>query len=138
MARIHLCIPLAAAALALALGGCGAQQDSAGEDFEGAEAEVAQVVDDLQSAAQRGDAEELCSRILSPELAGGLADGGSQCIDEMEKAVGDVNDFDLEVTGVSISGATARAEVTQGEDGKAATFELAREGRDWRVTSLAG
>ena len=136
MARVHLCIPLAAAALAL--GGCGAQQDAAGEDFEGAEAEVAQVVEDLQSAAQQGDAEELCSRILAPELAGELSDGGSQCIDEMEKAVGDVNDFDLEVTGVSISGTTARAEVDQGEDGKAATFELAREGDGWRVTSLAG
>ena len=135
MAGVHLCIPLAAAALAL--GGCGAQQDAAGEDFEGAEAEVAQVVEDLQSAAQQGEAEELCSRILSRELAGELAAGRSQCVDEMQKAVGDVNDFDLEVTGVTISGSTARAEVSQSED-MTATFELARDGSAWRVISLAG
>ena len=138
MARARLCTTLAAAALALA--GCGAQQDAAGDEFAGAEAEVAQVVEDLQSAAQQGDAEELCSRILSRELAGELAAGGSQCIDEMEKAIGDVNDFDLEVTGVTIDGTTARAQVSQGgdEDGKTATFELARDGDGWRVTSLAG
>jgi len=139
MARARLCTTLAAAALALA--GCGAQQDAAGDAFAGAEAEVAQVVDDLQSAAQKNDgAEELCSRILSRELAGELAAGGSQCIDEMEKAIGDVNDFDLEVTGVTIDGTTARAQVSQGgdEDGKTATFELARDGDGWRVTSLAG
>jgi len=135
MSRVIVCTTLAAAALAL--GGCGAQQDAAGEEFEGAEAEVAQVVEDLQSAAQQGDAEELCSRILSRELAGELAAGGSQCIDEMEKAIGDVNDFDLEVTGVTISGSTARAEVSQDED-MTATFELARDGSGWRVTSLAG
>ena len=135
MSRILLCTTLTAAALAL--GGCGAQQDADGEEFEGAEAEVAQVVEDLQSAAQQGDAEELCSRILSRELAGELAAGGSQCVDEMQKAVGDVNDFDLEVTGVTISGSTARAEVSQSED-MTATFELVRDGSGWRVTSLAG
>ena len=136
MVRVHLCISLAAGALAL--GGCGAQQDSSGEDFEGAEAEVAQVVEDLQSAAQQGEAEELCSRILSRELAGELAAGRSQCVDEMQKAVGDVNDFDLDVTAVTISGSTARAEVGQGDDGETATLELARDGEGWRVTSLAG
>ena len=139
MPRPHLCITLTVAALAL--GGCGAQQDSQGEDFEGPQAEVAQVVEDLQSAAQQGDAEELCGRILARELVARLAAGGSQCIDEMEKAVGDVNDFELDVTGVTISGTTARAEVTHGDGERASAFELAREGgREdgaWRVTSLA-
>ena len=136
MARVHLCTALAAAAVAL--GGCGAQEDSGEEDFQGAEAEVAQVVEDLQSAAQQGDAEEICSRILAPQLATDLAAGSSQCIDQMEKAVGDVNDFDLEVTGVTVTGATARAQVSQGEDGRTTTMELARQGTAWRVTSLAG
>ncbi len=136
MPRARLCMTLAAAVLVL--GGCGTQQDSAEVEFEGAEAEVEQVVEDLQSAAQQGDAEELCSRILAPALVGELAAGSSECVDEMEKAVGDVNDFDLEVTGVTISGTDARAQVRQGEDGRTAVFELAREGEGWRVTSLAG
>ena len=136
MSRAHLCTTLAVAALALA--GCGAQQDAQGEDFEGPQAEVAQVVEDLQSAAQQGDAEELCGRILARELVTRLAAGGSQCIDELQKAVGDVNDFELDVTRITISGTTARAEVTHGEDERASAFELAREGDAWRVTSLAG
>jgi hypothetical protein len=136
MGRVHLCTTLAAAALAL--GGCAAQEESQPEEFQGAEAEVAEVVEDLQSAAQQGDAEEICSRILSSELAAQLAAGDSQCTEEMEKAVGDVNDFELEVRDVTVSGTTARAEVSQGEGGKTATFELARQGDAWRVTSLVG
>ncbi len=56
----------------------------------------------------------------------------------MEKAVGDVNDFELEVTRITINGTTARAEVTHGEGERSSAFELAREGEAWRVTSLAG
>ncbi len=132
MRRIHVSVTLAAAVLAL--GGCGAQQ-SAGGDFQGAEGAVAQVVEDLGAAAQERDAEEICSRILSPALATEVAAGG-QCIDEMRKAVEDVNDFDLQVRDVTVSGTTARAQVRQGDDGRIATFEFAREGNAWRATSL--
>ncbi|MGH2968889.1 MAG: hypothetical protein ACRDK0_07480, partial [Solirubrobacteraceae bacterium] len=135
MRRVHTTLTLVAAALAL--GGCTPQQQSSSGDFQGAEREVAEVVDDLASAGRKGDAEEICTRILSRDLAAELEAGRSDCIDQMTKTIQDVNDFDLEVRDVAITGTTARAQVRQGDDGPTATFEFAREGGGWRATSLA-
>jgi hypothetical protein len=122
---------------ALALGGCTAQPSSSAGDFKGAEADVAGVVDDLQSAGKKGDAGDICSKYLSKELADSLKAGSSDCTDEMQEAIQDVNDFTLEVKDVTVSGTTARAQIEQGDkDPSTATFEFARVGNAWRVTSL--
>jgi hypothetical protein len=125
---------------ALALGGCTAQPSSSSAgDFKGAEADVAKVVDDLQSAGQKGNADDICAKYLSKQLADSLKAGSSDCIDEMQKAIQDVNDFSLDVKDVTVSGTTARAEIEQGDKSPSrATFEFAREGAGWRVTSFGG
>jgi hypothetical protein len=134
--RVHLAVTLAAAAVAL--GGCTAQPSSSSAgDFKGAEADVAGVVGDISAAGRKGNADDICEKYLSKELAASLKAGKSDCTDEVQKVIQDVNDFDLEVTDVTISGATARAEVEQGADKPTkATFELAKDGDSWRVTSL--
>jgi hypothetical protein len=134
--RVHLAVTLAAAAVAV--GGCTAQSSSSSAgDFKGAEADVAQVVDDISSAGQKGNADDICAKYVSKELAASLKAGDSDCTDELRETIQDVNDFDLEVTDVTISGTTARAEIKQGDKKPTtATFELAREGKDWRVTSF--
>jgi hypothetical protein len=124
------------AAVALALAGCAAQQDPSADRFQGAEREIAELVDDLASASRNGDGEEICTRILSSELAEELA-AGEECKDEVGKAVADANDFDLEVRDVTVTGRTARAEVRQGDEGRTATFEFERGSGGWRATSLA-
>jgi hypothetical protein len=117
---------------AAALGGCaGTQANSSAGDFEGADRDVAQVIDDLKSSR---DPEEICSRIFSDELAKSLAAGGHDCVEEVQATIRDVAGTDLEVRDVSVSGTTARAQVSQ--DGKTATFELERGGSGWRITSL--
>ncbi len=126
---------LTAALAAVALTGCGAQQSDSADRFQGAEREIAQLVDDLAAAARSGDGEEICTRIVSSEFAQQLG-GGEPCKDEVAKAVGDANDFDLEVSDVTVTGTTARAEVRQGDDGKSATFEFERGRGGWRATSF--
>jgi uncharacterized lipoprotein YmbA len=53
---------------ALLLVGCGAGTESSTEAFSGEDKRVAQVIEDLQTAGANGEAEEICSRILSAQL----------------------------------------------------------------------
>ena len=76
-------------------------------------------------------------------LARGLVDklktSGNDCVDEMEKVIGDADDFELDVTAVTITGATATARVKArrgGKDNAVTTFTLAREDGKWRLTDL--
>ena len=123
---------LASLLAAAALGGCSqANPDASAGSFEGDERDVAQVVDDLKGSR---DPEEICSRILTDDLARSLESGGRDCVDEVQATIRDVADTDLDVRDVTISGSTARAEVRQGD--AAATFELERSGESWRISSL--
>jgi len=117
---------------ACALGGCAAaQQNTSAGDFEGTERDVAQVIDDLKGSR---DPEEICSRIFADALAKSLAAGSRDCVDEVDAMVRDVGSTDLDVEDVTVTGTTARAKVRQ--SGKSATFELARSGDGWQITSL--
>ncbi len=120
--------------VAIALGGCAAAQNTSAGNFDGKEADVAKVIDDLKSSR---DPEEVCSRLFSDALAKSLAAGGRDSAGEVDAMLRDVSDTDLEVRDVTISGDTARADVRQGDKGgDTATFELAKSGSSWQVTSL--
>ena len=124
----------------LALAGCGAQaeQTSSADNFQGEERAVAQKVEDLQEAGESRNPEDICSEILARSLVTQLEAAGVDCADEMEKAIDDADDYDLDVQEVTISGSTATVEVRRGEDGPTETMEFAKEGDQWRATSLSG
>jgi dihydroxyacetone kinase len=123
--------------LALALAGCApTQQSASSKDFKGEEKAVADVVGDLQEAGQRKDADKICSDVLSAKLVESLKSGGSTCVDEMDKAITDADDYKLTVEDVTVSGDTATAKVKNGSDGPTATIEFAKERGGWRATSL--
>jgi hypothetical protein len=127
---------LAVAAASLALAGCGASDESSSEQFQGAEREVADKIEDLQSAGEGRNAEDICSDILSRQLVDELEAAGVNCADEMDKAIEDSDEFDLEVRDVSVQGNEATARVQQGDDGPETTMEFVREAGQWRATSL--
>jgi hypothetical protein len=127
--------PMVVAVTLLVLAGCGQQQSSV-DEFQGSEREVAQKVEDLQDAGESGNAEDICSDILSRTLVDQLQAAGTNCSDEMEKAIEDADDFDLDVRDVTVNGNEATARVQRGDDGPTATFEFAREDGQWRATSL--
>jgi hypothetical protein len=127
-------LSIAAVAAALALAGCGSGESSSAGSFEGQEKEVAQVVEDLQRAAQSRDGGKVCSDIFARELVDELSAGDQDCIDEVEKAIGDADDYELRVTDVTVAGERATAVVQQG--GRKATFELVRQDGRWRIAEM--
>jgi hypothetical protein len=130
MRRLSAVLALLLATTALA--GCTpANQNASAGDFEGAERDVAQVIDDLKGTR---DPDEICSRILTDEFAQSLEAGGRDCIDEVRAMIRDTANTDMDVRDVTISGSTARAEVRQ--DDVTSTFELERDGQSWRISSF--
>jgi hypothetical protein len=130
MRRLPAVLALLLATAALA--GCTAANPNASAgDFEGAERDVAQVIDDLKGSRDPG---EICSRILTDDFAQSLESDGHDCVDEVDAALRDTAETDLDVRDVTISGSTARAQVSQ--DGETATFELERDGQSWRISSF--
>jgi len=121
----------------LAVSGCAQAEPSSVEQFSGAEAQVAQKVEDLEQAGKTGNPDDICSEILAKELVDELKAGGTDCVTEMQKAIEDADDFDLEVRDVSITGETATARVQRGEDGPTETMQFTREGGQWRATALS-
>jgi hypothetical protein len=127
---------MVAAVSLLLLAGCAEQQSSV-EKFQGTEREVAQKIEDLQEAGESNKPEDICSNILSRALVDQLEAAGTNCNEEMEKAIEDADDFDLDVRDVTVNGNEATARVQRGDDGPTETFEFARENGQWRATSLS-
>jgi hypothetical protein len=128
----------AALLAALALAGCGAEAEpSSVEKFQGEERAVAQKVEDLQEAGEGRNPEDICSDILASSLVQQLEAAGVKCADEMEKAIDDADDYDLQVQDVTVSGSTATAQVRRGDDGPTETMEFTKENGQWRATSLS-
>jgi uncharacterized cupredoxin-like copper-binding protein len=134
MRRALLAVPLVLAALA---SGC-AGSSSSSSDFQGEEKNVADVVEKLQTAGETGDAATICDDLLAKELRDEIAEAGSTCEQEMDKAIKDADDFELDVQDVTIQGDSATAKVKGRDQGKERVrdFEFVREGSSWRATSL--
>ena len=128
-----------AAAAILGITGCTGGGSSAAE-FDGGEQDVAEAIEDLQRAAQRREADDICRTLLAPELREEIESGGSKCGAEMKLAVEDVDEFEVEVQDVTITGtrATARVRTEEADDDKPRTFELVKQGPDWRIASFGG
>jgi hypothetical protein len=123
----------------LALAGCGAQAEPSSVDkFKGDERAVAQKIEDLQEAGESRKPEDICSNILSRTLVSQLEAAGADCADEMEKAIDDADDYDLDVQKVTVTGSNATATVRRGDDGPTETMEFTRENGQWRATALSG
>jgi hypothetical protein len=124
--------------LAAAIAGCGQSQSSAG-DFKGAEKDVADTIEQLQTSAQNRKPDDICSEVLARGLVERLKSSGTDCVDEMEKIIGDADDFELDVTKVTITGTTASAAVKArrgGRDDAVTNFALEREDKKWRLTDF--
>ena len=130
--------PVLLAGLMAVLAGCGGPGAATG-DFEGAEADVAEAIERLESAGTRQDnAGEICRDLLTSELSRRLAADASSCEAEIRQAIADADLAQLSVTDVSVRGdrASARVESAAGETRRAATVELARERGDWRLAGI--
>jgi hypothetical protein len=136
MPRAVLAVPFVLAAIAA---GCAGSSSSAG-GFAGDEKKVADLVEKLQSAGETGDPGTICDKLLAKALRDQIQEPGSTCEQELDKAIKDADDFDLDVEDVTIEGNEATAKVKgrdRGEE-RVRVLAFAREGSEWRVTSLGG
>ena len=124
--------------LAVALAGCGAAERDSAKEFKGAEAAVAKVVEDLESAARANDPEKVCKTLLDDKLIKALGAQGTNCRTGTKDAFEDADSFDLTVKEVAITGTTANAKLTAGTGGdeKDYTLEFTRDGSAWKISSL--
>ena len=99
---------------------------------------MADVVEKLQSAGSKGDAKAVCDEVLAESLREQVQATGSNCEQEIDKALKDADDFDLEVQAVTVNGDQATARVKGRVDGADRVRELQfeRESAGWRATSL--
>ena len=122
-----------------ALAGCGAQASTSSVDRfkDPNERAVAQKVEDLESAGKRGKPDDICSNILASSLVSQLNAAGTDCHTEIQKAIDDASEFNLDVVKVTVQGNTATAEVKQGDKNPTELMRFTREKDDWRATSLS-
>jgi hypothetical protein len=129
---------LAAAATAA---GCAPQTSSSSNStsrFRGDQRLAAQTVEDLEAAASDGDYAKICRDLLARALAERLAQAGRGCDTAVEDAVKDADSSDMTVQSVRVDGdrAAARVKLETGKKDRAATLQLVREGRRWRIAGL--
>ena len=129
---------LAAPVVALLLSGCGAAADNQESKFtEGSDqAQIASLVDKLSTAGAARDADTICTEVLATTLVNELKAAGGNCVTEMDRAIKDASDYDLQVASVKITGATATAQVRHGKDGRLTTISFVMEGGAWRASAL--
>ncbi|MGK2937593.1 MAG: hypothetical protein ACSLFR_07280 [Solirubrobacteraceae bacterium] len=101
-------------------------------DFTGTDVQVAEVVDDLQDAAESEETTRICRALVTEELASG------DCRVKVQQAIDDTDQFALDVRDVRVTGATAVARVItgSGDAERTATMRFARQGSSWRVSAF--
>src|SRR3954451_22064927 len=128
---------LAAAVLALTFSACGTSAPRQESKFKNSDqAAIAKLVDDLAAAGRAKNAEKICTEILAKQLVDELKSAGGDCVQEMNRAIKDASDYDLQVDDVKVNGSTATARVRQGKTKKIATFSFIKEKGGWRASAL--
>lgn len=120
-----------------ALAACGTTASTAG--FKGTEHDVAQTVVNLQSDITAGEQKKVCERDLAASVVTSLG-GRKSCETAIKDQVAEIDNTELEVESVSVSGETATAEVKSVYGGKKlpkAAVSLVKEGGRWKIASLS-
>ncbi|MGH2854157.1 MAG: hypothetical protein ACRDLF_08190 [Solirubrobacteraceae bacterium] len=132
--------PLAAVpllALALGLGACGSTVSTS--NFKGEAHAVAQRISDYQADIAAASEQKLCSEDLSSAVRARLSTASGGCKQAIKRQLGSIDDYEVTVEKVAVSGATATAIVKSAWSGKSrlATLELVKQGGGWRIDGLS-
>jgi hypothetical protein len=133
--RLFFAITLSATAIAVGCGGDDDEVNNNAENYEGTEAEVAQIVDDLANAGRDGDGTEICEEIFTPELADNIErEAGQSCAGELEDNL-EQDEYELEIDSLELEGDTATVGTTDQED-RTAVLRMRQIDAAWRVVSF--
>lgn len=132
-------LPLLAIA-AVAAAGCTTQttSDDSSDKFQGDQRLVANTIEDFESAASKGDQDEICRELLAKPLIADYAEHGGTCEKAVDGALKDTDSFGLTVESVTIDGekATARVKADRGKKDIIQTMTLVKEGAAWRISGF--
>jgi hypothetical protein len=126
---------VAALLAALAVAGCGADQEGPSPDKQ-----VRDVVQRFGAASASKDYQTICDRLLSRKLVQNVEQVGLPCESVLQRGLGDVQAPRLEIRQVQVSGARALVSVhstAAGQPPSDDALQLAREDGEWRIASLA-
>jgi hypothetical protein len=133
--RPIITIGLALTVASLAACGGGDDENSNADRFEGAEKQVAAVVDDLQSASREADTKTICREIFTADHATRVASGaGTSCESKAKQEIA-VPDETIEVQGLIVKGQTATARVKE-QTGKVSTLAFVKSDGAWRIDQI--
>jgi hypothetical protein len=119
-------------AVVLLIGGGDDDVNNNAERYDGTEAEVATVVDDLGSAGRDGDFSAICDDILAPEFADFIgSEGGQDCSSELAENIPE-GDYELEIETLDVQDDTATAGVAD-QGGNETVLHLERTEGDWLI-----
>jgi hypothetical protein len=136
---LRFALPLAAIA-AVAVTGCTTtttSNDSSGK-FSGEQRLVANTVEDFESAAAKGDQDQICRELLAKPLIATYAERGGTCAKAVDGALKDSDSFGLTVESVRIAAntATARVKADRGKHDVLRALTLVKEGPGWRISAF--
>jgi hypothetical protein len=135
--------PLIVVLLALGLGACGSTVSTSG--FKGEAHAVAQRISDLQSDVSSLSEQKICEQDFSRAARARLWLHGnilsshlSACEQALKRQLGSIDDYELTVEKIAVSGTTATARVRSTWSGKLSTntLKLVKEGSNWRVEGV--
>ena len=132
-------LPLAAI-VTVAVAGCTTQttsDDSSGK-FRGEQRLVANTVEDFESAASKGDQDQICRELLAKPLIAEYARRGGTCEKVVDGVLRDSDSFGLTVQSVRIAAAraTARVKADRGKKDVIRSLTLVKEGPGWRISAF--
>jgi hypothetical protein len=132
-ALLLFCAPL------LALGVSACASTASVSSFKGEEHAVAQVVSNLQSYGTAGEAQRICTDLLSSTVLARLHSSPGGCKQALKNQLSQVDTPEVTVEKVQLHDATgASAEVKSTYAGKAklTTVTLVKEGNAWKISKL--
>ncbi len=135
---IKRALPLFCAPL-LALGISACASTSSVSSFKGEEHAVAQVIANLQSYGTAGEAQKICSDLLSSAVTTRLSSAPGGCKQALKSQLSQVDTPEVTVEKVQLHGATgATAEVKSTYAGKAKLTDvtLVKENGAWKLSKL--
>jgi hypothetical protein len=116
--------------------GCTTSAQNTSGDFKGTEKDVADAVEELQTAAQDDEPERVCRDLLSTRLS---RQTGNRCERVIATAFDDADTFDLKVKSIRVTGDRARVRITTGRDNdQDELLEMVRDRGRWRVDRFGG
>ena len=119
-----------------ALGACGGDEGANEKRFDGDSADVAAVVDRLQTYAREGDGSKICSDLLTPQLSQFIATSfNSSCAKRAGDQLGAKTT--ITVRRLRVDGPLASATVVEANRNVTGMAFIKRDG-EWRISRIRG